>query len=118
MQELTKSSTLFSNEKDRQLFAEVIIPLALPKNYTWAIPDHLKENIQQGSRVEVQLKNKKYSGIVKLLHKEKPASFDPKEILNVLDEQPLVYSNQLKLWQWMAEYYMCSEGDVMQAALP
>lgn len=118
MRQITKSSTLFNNETDQQVFAEVIIPLALPKNYTWAIPAHLRENIHPGSRVEVQLKNKKYSGIVKHIHKDKPASFEPKEILNVLDEQPLVYPNQLKLWQWMAEYYMCSEGDVMQAALP
>lgn len=118
MQITTNSSTLFSNNTDQQVFAEVIIPLALPKNYTWVIPDHLKENIQPGSRVEVQLKNKKYSGIVKLLHSNKPASFEPKEIINVLDEQPLIYPNQLKLWEWMADYYMCNEGDVMQAALP
>jgi len=118
MHETTTSSTLFSTETNRQLFAEVIIPLALPKNYTWAIPEHLKENVHPGSRVEVQLKNKKYSGIVKLLHSDKPASFEPKDILNILDEQPLIYPNQLKLWQWMADYYMCNEGDVMQAALP
>lgn len=118
MHETTTSSPLFSNDTTRQLFAEVIIPLALPKNYTWAIPEHLKENIHPGSRVEVQLKNKKYSGIVKLLHPDKPAAFEPKDILNILDEQPLIYPNQLKLWQWMAGYYMCNEGDVMQAALP
>lgn len=117
MHEPPKSSTLFDNDKG-QLFAEVIIPLALPKNYTWAIPEHLKDNVHHGSRVEVQLKNKKYSGIVKLIHTDKPASFEPKEILNILDEQPLIYPNQLKLWEWMAGYYMCSEGDVMQAALP
>lgn len=118
MHETTHSSTLFSTDTNQQLFAEVIIPLALPKNYTWAIPEHLKENIHPGSRVEVQLKNKKYSGIVKLLHSDKPAAFEPKDVLNILDEQPLIYPNQLKLWQWMANYYMCNEGDVMQAALP
>ncbi len=118
MHETTTSPTLFSTDTNQQLFAEVIIPLALPKNYTWAIPEHLKENVHPGSRVEVQLKNKKYSGIVKLLHSDKPAAFEPKDILNILDEQPLIYPNQLKLWQWMADYYMCNEGDVMQAALP
>lgn len=112
------SSSLFSADNNLKLFAEVIIPLALPKNYTWRIPEHFKENIQPGSRVEVQLKNKKYSGIVKHLHNEKPALFEPKEILGILDEQPLIYPNQLKLWSWMSEYYMCSEGEVMQAALP
>ncbi|WP_018612592.1 replication restart helicase PriA [Segetibacter koreensis] len=114
----TTKSLLFNNDKDISVFAEVIIPLALPRNYTWAIPKRLQENIQLGSRVEVELKNKKYSGIVKFIHTNKPPSFEPKEILNVLDEQPLVYLNQLKLWQWMSEYYMCTEGDVMQAALP
>src|SRR5215210_4782272 len=118
MHETTNSSTLFNNDATQHVFAEIIIPLALPKNYTWVVPEHIKENIQQGSRVEVQLKNKKYSGVVKHLHNNKPPSFEPKEILNVLDEQPLIYANQLKLWEWMADYYMCNEGDVMQAALP
>lgn len=118
MHETPNSSTLFSNDASQLLFAEVIIPLALPKNYTWVVPEHLKGNIEQGSRVEVQLKNKKYSGVVKLLHTNKPPSFEPKEILNVLDEQPIIYAPQLKLWEWMADYYMCNEGDVMQAALP
>ncbi|MDB5249260.1 MAG: priA [Segetibacter sp.] len=118
MQDNTTSSTLFSDDVKRKLYAEVIIPLALPRNYTWAIPEHLKENIHPGSRVEVQLKNKKYSGIVKQVHSNKPQAFDPREILNVLDDQPLVYQHQLQLWEWMAAYYMCSEGDVMQAALP
>src|SRR5690606_11009135 len=63
-------------------------------------------------------KNKKYAGIVKRLHREKPAAFDPKPILNVLDTEPVVYERQLRLWEWIADYYMCSEGEVMQAALP
>ena len=104
--------------KPQQTYAEVIIPLALPTNYTWAIPAHFAPIIQRGSRVEVELRNKRYSGIIKNIHSNKPAAFEPKEILNVLDEQPLVYSQQLQLWEWIANYYMCSEGDVMQAALP
>lgn len=99
-------------------YAEIIIPLALPQNYTWSIPEHFKTSIQVGSRVEVQLRNKKYAGIVKTLHNNKPAAFEPKEILNVLDAEPLVYSQQLQLWQWIASYYMCSEGEVMNAAVP
>ncbi|HEX8356594.1 MAG TPA: primosomal protein N' [Segetibacter sp.] len=118
MSENLPSSTLFANNTATPLYAEIIIPLALPRNYTWAVPEHLQLNIQPGSRVEVQLKNKKYSGIVKLLHTEKPKAFDPRDLLNILDEEPLIYSHQLKLWQWMSAYYMCSEGEVMQAALP
>src|SRR5688500_14887933 len=100
-------------------FAEIIIPLALPKNYTWSVPDHLKDQLHAGCRVEVNLgKNKKYAGIVKRLHNEKPEFFEAKEILNVLDAEPVVFEEQLKLWEWMASYYMCSEGEVMAAALP
>ena len=100
-------------------FAEIIIPLALPKNYTWSGPPHLLDAVKPGCRVEVNLgKNKKYAGIVKKLHDEKPEFFEPKEILNVLDVEPVVFEQQLKLWEWMAAYYMCSEGEVMAAALP
>ena len=101
------------------LYAEIIIPLALPKNYTWFVPDHLENSVKIGCRVEVNLgKNKKYAGIVKRLHEEKPELFEPKEILNVLDVEPVVFEQQLQLWEWMAHYYMCSEGEVMAAALP
>ncbi|MDI3320503.1 replication restart helicase PriA [Pinibacter soli] len=99
-------------------FAEVLLPLALPKNYTWAVPANLLEKVQPGCRVEVVLKNKKYAGIVKLVHTEKPKAFNPQPILNVLDDEPIVFGNQLKLWAWLSDYYMCSEGEVMQAALP
>lgn len=108
-----------SAHKATFLYAEVIIPLALPKNYTWAIPPNFQQAIKPGIRVEVGLgKNKRYAGIVKKIFPEKPAAFNPKEILNVLDDQPIVHPQQLRLWQWMAHYYMCSEGEVMQAALP
>jgi primosomal protein N' (replication factor Y) len=101
------------------LFAEVIIPLALPKNYTWAVPDHLAEQVKEGVRVEVGLRQtKRYAGVVKRLHHEKPEFFEPKDILNVLDAEPIVYKEQLQLWEWIARYYMCSEGEVMAAALP
>src|SRR5438046_10689328 len=103
----------------RALYAEIIIPLALPKNYTWLVPEQALEVVHPGCRVEVNLgKNKKYAGIVKKIHREKPEFFEPKEILNVLDAEPVVYEEQLQLWQWMASYYMCSEGEVMSAALP
>jgi primosomal protein N' (replication factor Y) len=101
------------------MYAEIIIPLALPKNYTWSVPDHLKEQLHVGCRVEVNLgKNKKNAGIVKRIHNEKPDFFEAKDILNVLDVEPVVFEEQLKLWEWIASYYMCSEGEVMAAALP
>ncbi len=101
------------------LFVEVIIPLALPKNYTWSVPESLREQVKVGARVEVVLgKNKKYAGVVKRLHTEKPEAFEAKDILNILDAEPVIFEQQLKLWEWIARYYMCSEGEVMAAALP
>ncbi|RZS75341.1 replication restart helicase PriA [Pseudobacter ginsenosidimutans] len=101
------------------MFAEVIIPLALPRNYTWSVPERFREQVRPGVRVEVVLgKNKKYAGVIRTLHDEMPQAFEPKEILNVLDVEPIVYPQQLQLWHWIAQYYMCSEGEVMAAALP
>ena len=100
------------------MYAEIIIPLALPKNYTWTIPEKWQSVLLPGCRVEISLKNKKYAGIIKRIHDIKPEAFEPRELLNVLDEIPIIYPQQLKLWEWMAQYYMCSEGEVMAAALP
>jgi primosomal protein N' (replication factor Y) (superfamily II helicase) len=101
------------------MYAQVILPLALPKTYTYAIPPDWVGKIMPGMRVEVVFgKNKKYAGIVKQLHHEKPAEFEPKEILNILDVEPVVNEDQLALWSWLASYYMCTEGEVMSAALP
>ncbi len=99
-------------------FAEVIIPFALPKNYTWLVPAEFSSSAKPGIRVEVQLKNKRYAGIVKNITTQKPEGFEPRPILNILDDEPQLYKEQLQLWQWMADYYMCGEGEVMQAAMP
>jgi primosomal protein N' (replication factor Y) (superfamily II helicase) len=101
------------------MYAEIIIPLALPKNYTWMIPPSMESDVMIGMRVEVMLgANKRYAGIIKKISDLKPVGFDPKPIIDILDEEPIVYEHQLKLWEWMAEYDMCSEGEVMQAAIP
>src|ERR1700722_2096239 len=100
------------------MYAEVIIPLALPRNYTWSVPEQWSAQIREGCRVEVELRNKKYAGIVKRLHQDKPAAFEPKAIGNLLDSEPILHPGQLQLWEWIAGYYLCSEGEVMAAALP
>ena len=93
--------------------------MALPKNYTWSVPDQLKEQVGIGLRVEVVLgKNKKYAGVIKNIHENRPEIFEAKDILNVLDTEPIVFPKQLALWEWIARYYLCSEGEVMSAALP
>jgi primosomal protein N' (replication factor Y) len=105
--------------KEATMFAEVIIPLALPKNYTWSVPFEMQDRIKPGIRVEVILgKHKKYAGIVKRLFTEAPTGFSPKPLMNILDADPLINPQQIALWDWIAKYYLCSEGEVMQAAVP
>ena len=111
-----KNEILFTEQASGQ-WAEIILPLALPQNYTYSIPVELVEKVKPGCRAEVELKNKKYAGIVKNILDKEPA-YTTKPVLNVLDDEAIVYPQQLLLWQWMAQYYMCSEGEVMAAALP
>ena len=103
----------------KKQFAEIILPLAVKGKFTYIIPDGLVEKTQPGCRVVVQFGNRKlYSGIVFSVHQEICETGKLKTINDVLDSFPLVSSNQLKLWEWISEYYMCSIGEVMKAALP
>ncbi len=105
-------------EESSGYWAEIILPLALPTVYTYAIPPNLVAKAEPGCRAEVVFgKNKKYAGIIKKIHKAEPA-YKTKPLLNILDDVPLLYPQQLRLWHWVSEYYMCTEGEVMAAALP
>ncbi len=112
------TENLFYEIELSDTWIEVILPLAIPKTYTYSVPQSLNTKIQIGCRAEVVFgKNKKYAGIIKSVSKIKPA-YETKDILSVIDDEPIVYSRQLELWNWISEYYMCSEGEVMAAALP
>lgn len=101
------------------VFVDVILPLALPKQYTYSVPTELENELKVGCRVTVQLGKKKlYSAIAYQIHTKPPENYETKDILQVIDKKPLVSTNQLKFWEWMADYYMCPLGDVMKAALP
>ena len=63
-------------------------------------------------------KSKKYAGIIKKIHHNKPEAFEPRDIINILDHEPIIHQEQLAFWEWMANYYMCTEGEIMQAAIP
>jgi primosomal protein N' (replication factor Y) len=100
-------------------FADVILPLAVPQTYTFGIPIELQADVRIGCRVEVQFGQRKiYSGLVKRIHNDKPDVYTVKPIRSVLDKEPVVTEHQLKFWEWVANYYACTEGDVMNAALP
>lgn len=101
------------------LFVEVVLPLAIPKTYTYRIPRGLNERVQPGIRVIVQFgRSKLYSAIVKNISTEAPTLYEAKYILDIVDESPIVTQKQLEFWEWMSEYYMCNIGEVMQAGLP
>lgn len=99
--------------------ADIILPLALPKRiYTYSVPESVQHLVQPGVRVEVQFgRSKLYSGLVERVHSEAP-DYQVKPIISVLDEVTIVTRQQFQLWDWMTEYYCCTLGEVMAAALP
>lgn len=101
------------------LFVEVILPLALPKNYMYRVPFEFNGQVQAGKRVIVQFgKNKIYTALIKMIQTKAPELYEAKYIIDVIDEFPVVNQNQLRFWDWMTRYYMCNEGELMAAALP
>jgi primosomal protein N' (replication factor Y) (superfamily II helicase) len=115
---MNKQNEIVFIEEEATHWALIILPLALPVIYTYAVPAGLLHKALPGCRVEVLFgKNKKYAGILKLISGQKPA-YATKPILNVLDDAPLLYPQQLIFWEWISNYYMCTEGEVMAAALP
>jgi len=102
-----------------RLFADVILPLAIPNLLTYEVGETLVPEVAVGKRVIVQLgKQKFYSGIIRKLHRIAPTLYELKEIQSILDDQPVVSETQLKFWEWIADYYLCHLGEVMNAALP
>ncbi|RYY36598.1 MAG: primosomal protein N' [Sphingobacteriaceae bacterium] len=107
------------NSGRKTLFVEVILPLAIAKNYTYRIPYEMNTLVETGKRVVVQFgKSKLYTAIVLSIGEQAPEKYEAKYILEVLDDKPIVTPKQLQLWQWLADYYMCYVGEVMNAALP
>ena len=99
-------------------YVDVILPLPLKLKFTYQIgEEHLSKAIQ-GCRVAVPFgRSKVYAGIIDSIHHTKP-DYELKFVIEVLDESPIVSSKHIDLWQWIADYYMCSLGEVMNAALP
>ena len=100
------------------MFADCIVPLPLEGVFTYKVPAHLDRLVQVGCRVNVPFGQKKqYAALVTRLHEEEP-EYDTKDILAVLDEERMLLPGQYRLWQWVAEYYMCTVGEVYKAAIP
>lgn len=100
-------------------FADVIVPQALPRLLTYRVPQIMNGLLHVGQRVVVPLgKNKLLTGVIRSIHEQVPQQYEAKYIDSILDEYPLVHEQQLRLWEWMADYYCCTVGEVMNAALP
>ncbi len=103
----------------KSFFVDVLLPLALPQSYTYALPPGLVNDIAVGKRVIVQFGARRYyTALVSCIHHKAPQHHQAKEVISVLDHSPIVADDQIKFWEWMAAYYMCTPGEVFKAALP
>ena len=100
-------------------YAQIILPLNLKGTFTYKIPDELLAQIQVGMRVLVPFGGKKiYTGIVAEIHDDKPETFIPKEIINILDDFPILPNEQIRFWNWLSEYYLWNLGEIYRFAFP
>lgn len=100
-------------------FVEVVLPLPLASTFTYSLPEVMQGSVGVGSRVIVPFGKKKfYTGIVAGFAPAAPREYEVKEVIHVLDAQPVLRHPQLRFWEWMAGYYMCSLGEVYNAAVP
>lgn len=99
-------------------YVDVIVPLPLEGTFTYSVPHDLAERVRFGVRVAVTFgASKVHTAIVVRVHQDKPA-FNVKDIVDVIDDQPMLLEQQYQLWQWLSGYYMAPLGDVYNAALP
>ncbi|WP_299107417.1 primosomal protein N' [uncultured Winogradskyella sp.] len=100
-------------------FIDVILPIPLQKAFTYHITEAESQFLKPGMRVAVPFgKSKIYTALVYTIHQNPPTAYDAKTIHQILDDSPVITKNQLKHWEWIANYYMCSIGEVLRAAMP
>jgi len=106
-------------QKQSTLYVDVIMPLAVQGTFTYHVNKELMDKVESGKRVIVQFgKRRLYSAVIYRLHHNQPKNYKTKPIDSVLDQQPIINAFQFQFWEWIAEYYMCSLGEVYKAALP
>ena len=101
-------------------YVDLMLPVPLEGFFTYSVPERLRERMQFGVRVIVTFGPKKtYVGIVVRTHDNTPeGGYKIKEIIDIVDDKPMMLDKQMKLWQWIAEYYLAPIGDVYKAAMP
>jgi len=103
----------------KTLFVDVLLPVPIPRLFTYRVPFEWNGDVQVGCRVIVEFgKQRVVTGIIGVIHEKPPTQYQAKYILELLDEAPVVNEIQLKLFQWMAEYYVCTMGEALNVALP
>ena len=103
----------------KTFFVDVLLPVPLPGTFTYRVPYELNDSVSIGMRVVIQFGQKKiYTGLIRKIHEVAPAVHQVKYILSILDQSPIVNEKQLDFWDWIAGYYLCYPGEVMNAALP
>ncbi len=101
------------------LFVDILLPLPLQGYFSYRVPYEMNDFVGIGKRVVVQFGKKKiYTAIIRKIHQIPPDYQSIKYILAILDNEPIVNEKQLKLWEWISQYYLCNTGEVMNAALP
>ncbi|KAA6440962.1 primosomal protein N' [Dyadobacter flavalbus] len=106
-------------EEETTLFADLILPVPIPSLFTYRVPREMSELIKVGARVIVQFGKKRViTAVIANIHTNPPVKYQAKYILELLDEQPIVTARQLELFKWVAEYYLCNIGEVLNVALP
>ncbi len=104
---------------DETLFAELVIPVPIAKLFTYRVPASFNSKIKIGQRAIVQFGARKIqTGIILSIHNKPPKDYEAKYILELLDDNEIIFSQQFQLYQWIADYYMCTLGEVVNAALP
>ncbi|MBX2963484.1 MAG: primosomal protein N' [Cyclobacteriaceae bacterium] len=100
-------------------FAELILPVPVAKRFTYRVPFEWNEKVLIGQRAIVQFGDRRIlTGIIASLHEIPPADYEAKYLLDLLDDEPIMHAHQLNFYQWIADYYMCTPGEVLNAALP
>ncbi|WP_079241069.1 replication restart helicase PriA [Chryseobacterium indologenes] len=100
-------------------YAQIVLPLNLKGSFTYKVPEEMMPEIQPGMRVLVPFGGKKiYTGIVFELHDNAPENFVAKEVISMLDDQPILPQEQIDFWNWLSEYYLCSLGEIYRFSFP
>jgi len=116
---MQEETGLFNTTEEETRFAEIVLPVPIARLFTYRVPNAMAGNVKIGQRVIVPFGQKKIlTGIIIRLHHQPPKDYEAKYILELLDENESIYAPQFQLYQWIADYYLCTLGEVINAALP